>query len=390
MERFFTSLMGSMPRSAELMRARRLLAAGRLEQTEYDLLVRKETERVVKLQERLGLDVIVSGEIARDNYVSFISEKIGGVTPMSMADMMDYVEDKRAFDEVLDTLDVPAASIRNAICTGTLEYRGDIVLEELRLLKSLTDKPVKITLPGPYLVTRSMWLPALSTQGYPDKERLGEAVLEIYRREISALQDEGVDIIQFDEPVLTEVVFTEGKTRTFMCAALSQRKDPAEELEFAASLIKRAVGFVDESRSVSSLHVCRGNWSRDESILLTGPYTPMIDLFSQAAPRMLALEFSTPRAGELDAFLNDPRIRGRFALGLGVLNPRLDRTEPVESMMERGRKAARALGADNVALNPDCGFATFSNRPVSTYDLIEQKTKRMVEASRRLRAEFHA
>lgn len=55
--------------------------------------------------------------------------------------------------------------------------------------------------------------------------------------EIKEIQGIGVDIIQFDEPVLTEVVFTEGRPRTFMCAALSERKDPTEELEFAKHLI---------------------------------------------------------------------------------------------------------------------------------------------------------
>ncbi|NPD30464.1 cobalamin-independent methionine synthase II family protein [Eggerthellaceae bacterium zg-1084] len=388
MERFFTSLMGSMPRSAELMRARRLVSAGRMEQAAYDELVERQTAEVIAFQESLGLDVIVSGELGRDNYVSFISDKLGGVTQMSMAEMMDYIEDKQAFDEMLDILDVPAVSIRNAICTGPLAYREGIALDELRMMKRCTTRPVKVTLPGPYLVTRSMWLPGVSTRGYATKEDLGEAVLDVYRQEVEALQAAGADIIQFDEPVLTEVVFTEGKTRTFMCAALSQRKDPTEELEFAGHLIERAVGFVDPARSMSCVHVCRGNWSRNEEILLTGPYTPLIDLFARARPQMLALEFSTPRAGELSAFLADQRIQGRFALGLGVMNPRADETEPVEGMVAAGRMAAEALGAGRVALNPDCGFATFSSRPVNAYPAIERKVGNMVRAAALLREEF--
>lgn len=389
MERFFTSCMGSMPRSAELMHARRLVEAGRMESADYDALVEEQTAEVLALQERLGVDMVVSGELARDNYVSFISEKIDGVTQMSMAEMMDYIEDKQAFDEILNTLDVPAVSIKNAICTGKLGYTGDIVLEELRMMKRHTSLPIKITLPGPYLVTRSMWLAEVSTQGYPTKEDLGEAVLDIYRQEIAALMAEGVDLIQFDEPVLTEVVFTEGKTRTFMCASLSQRKDPTEELEFATHLIKTARSFVDSSKTIASLHVCRGNWSKKEDILLTGPYTPLIQLFADVAPDMLSLEYSTPRAGELDAFLRDPRIYDSpIALGLGIMNPRLDVAESVESMVERGREAANIIGPDRVALNPDCGFATFSNRPVNTYEHIEAKVANMVAAAKILKEEY--
>ncbi|MDU2544587.1 MAG: hypothetical protein E7D13_00510 [Finegoldia magna] len=223
---FNTSLIGSMPRGDEIMKARRMLKANMISLSDYEQLVYDKTKEVVQLQEDLDIDVITSGEIERDNYVSFISEKLGGVTQMSMAEMLDYVDDKREFENILTTLDVPATSIKNAICTGKLEYKGDIVSEELKLLKSLTDKPVKITMPGPYLVTRSMWLANVSSKYYDSKEDLGEDVIDIYKKEIKNLQEIGVDVIQFDEPVLTEIVFTEGRPRTFMCASLSTRKDP--------------------------------------------------------------------------------------------------------------------------------------------------------------------
>jgi 5-methyltetrahydropteroyltriglutamate--homocysteine methyltransferase len=84
--------------------------------------------------------------------------------------------------------------------------------------------------------------------------------------EIAELVAEGVDFIQLDEPVLTELVFTQGQTRTFMCAALATRKDPSEELEFAVSLINRVLERAKGART--GLHICRGNWSQNESTLL--------------------------------------------------------------------------------------------------------------------------
>ena len=66
-----------------------------------------------------------------------------------------------------------------------------------------------------------------------------------------------------------------------MCAALSERKDPKEELEFASSLIGQIMEHINRTKTVASLHVCRGNWSKDESILLTGPYTPLVELFAR-------------------------------------------------------------------------------------------------------------
>ena len=385
---FKTSLIGSMPRGHEILMARRKLSAGLIDEETYQKLVDEKTKEVVKLQEDLDIDIITSGEIGRDNYVSFISEKLGGVSQMSMAEMLDYVDDKREFENILNTLDVPASSIKNAICTGKVEYTGDIVASELKKLKSFTNKPVKITLPGPYLVTRSMWLPNVSSNYYDSKEDLGEDIIKIFKKEIAKLQEIGVDVIQFDEPVLTEIVFTEGRPRTFMCASLSQRKDPTEELEFATHLIKSVMNGIDREKSIASMHVCRGNWSKDESILLEGPYTPLLDLFSDINADLLALEFSTPRAGELKSLLADDRIKNKLILGLGVLNPRFDEKEDVDVIYNRAKEALSYIDKENLWLNPDCGFATFSNRPVNEYENIRAKLDAMVEARDRLRAEY--
>lgn len=385
---FKTSLIGSMPRGHEILMARRKLSAGLIDEETYQKLVDEKTKEVVKLQEDLDIDIITSGEIGRDNYVSFISEKLGGVSQMSMAEMLDYVDDKREFENILNTLDVPASSIKNAICTGKVEYTGDIVASELKKLKSFTNRPVKITLPGPYLVTRSMWLPNVSSNYYDSKEDLGEDIIKIFKKELAKLQEIGVDVIQFDEPVLTEIVFTEGRPRTFMCASLSQRKDPTEELEFATHLIKSVIDGIDREKSIASMHVCRGNWSKDESILLEGPYTPLLDLFADINTDLLALEFSTPRAGELKSLLADERIKNKIILGLGVLNPRFDEKENVDVIYNRAKEALTYIDKENLWLNPDCGFATFSNRPVNEYENIRDKVGAMVEARDRLRADY--
>ena len=385
---FNTALIGSMPRGKEILMARRKLSAGLIDNASYEKLIDEKTKEVVRLQEDLDVDIITSGEIDRDNYVSFISEKLGGVSQMSMAEMLDYVDDKREFENILNTLDVPASSIKNAICTGKLKYKGDIVVSELQKLKSFTNRPVKITMPGPYLVTRSMWLANVSSNYYDSKEDLGEDVIKIFKKEITKLQEIGVDVIQFDEPVLTEIVFTEGRPRTFMCASLSQRKDPTEELEFATHLIKSVMEGIDKDKSIASMHVCRGNWSKDESILLTGAYTPLIDLFANINADLLSLEFSTPRAGEIKSLLSDERLRNKIILGLGVLNPRFDEKEDVDVIYNRAKEALAFIDKENLWLNPDCGFATFSNRPVNEYENIRAKVGAMIKARDRLRAEY--
>lgn len=374
---FTTSLIGSFPRSKELLSLKRKLKLDKKFKKEYDNLLEEETKKVVKLQEKYSIDIITNGELTRDNYVSFISDRLKGVVMMNMSDMLDYIEDKKAFEKILQTLDVPSVSIKNAICNGKLEYDKKLVADEIKELKTLTSSKVKATLPGPYLMTRSMWLASLSKNFYGSKENLGKDVIKILKKEVDNLVKEGVDIIQFDEPVLTEVVFSTGQTRSFMCAALSEKKDPTEELNFASSLIKSIIDYVKGKNILSSVHVCRGNWSKDESILLTGPYTPLIKLFEEVLPDVLALEFSTPRAGEIASLFESEKIKNNIILALGVINPRTDTIETAQSIVERAKEALKFVDKERLWLNPDCGFATFANRPVNTFDIIEKKLEQL-------------
>lgn len=382
---FLVSLLGSMPRSKKLLTAKRKLNKGNIDLITYQEILDEETKYVVELQENNFIDIITSGELNRDNYVSFIAERLDGVTMMSMADMFDYIEDKQGFEQILEILDVPAISIKNAICTGKVKYNKPLVADEMIELKKLIDKKIKATLPGPYLITRSMWLPALSKQYYDSKDSLGEDIIKVLKEEIDSLAKIGIDVIQFDEPVLTEVVFSEGKTRSFMCAALSEKKDPTEELKFATKLIKSVIDYAKEKEILVSLHVCRGNWSRDESILLTGPYTPLLPLFEETLPNILTLEFSTPRAGEISSLFSSTLIKDNCILGLGVMNPRTDDIEPLEDILNRVEEVMQYIPKERIWLNPDCGFATFANRPVSTMEIIDKKLARLNEAKITLR-----
>ena len=163
------------------------------------------------------LNALPLGEQRRDNFYSFVTDKLDGTKLMSLAEMLDTVEDKAAFEEMLSTLDVPASAIRNPTCTGKLARREPLATDELRFVQQLTDKPVKVSLPGPYLLTRSMWVSAYSRNGYTDKSEMGEDVVRVLREELIELRDQGAAFVQFDEPVLTEVVMSEeNHKRTFM------------------------------------------------------------------------------------------------------------------------------------------------------------------------------
>ncbi len=162
--------------------------------------------------------------------------------------------------------------------------------------------------------------------------------------------------------------------------ALGEKRAPAEELAFAGRLINAVVADLPKERI--ALHVCRGNWSRDESVALTGPYTPLVPLLQTLDVGTFFLEMATPRAGELSALRELP---SQSRIGLGVVNQKLDRVESVDDIVAQAEAAVAIFGAERVMLNPDCGFATFADNPLASAQVAEAKLAVIVQASRVLR-----
>jgi 5-methyltetrahydropteroyltriglutamate--homocysteine methyltransferase len=381
---FPVTTVGSWPRTAELVRAFSLKHRGELGRREFDQVADRAVIAALRAQEQAGADLVTDGEQRRDNFYSFVADKLEGVQMMTLSEMLDIVEDKRGFARLLATLDVPAFSIRNPTCVGPIMRREPLALDDFEFLRRHTDRPIKVTLPGPYLLTRAMWVKEVSRAIYPTKEDLGEEIVRLLREEIVELAQAGVTFIQLDEPVLTELVFTQGHTRTFMCAALAARKDPAEELAFAVSLINRVVEAAAVSRTADSmpilgLHVCRGNWSQDESTLLRGSYHPLVPYFRQLTVDQLVLEYATPRAGDFVP------VDGK-SIGLGVVNPRSPQVESAEEIADRVTTVLQHVPAAKVFLNPDCGFATFTTRAMNSAEVATKKIVAMAEAAAILRA----
>jgi 5-methyltetrahydropteroyltriglutamate--homocysteine methyltransferase len=373
---------GSWPRSPEILRALRDRQYGRITAEQFDPIADGAALAALRLQEAAGVDIVTDGEQRRDNFFSFVADKLEGVRLMSLAELLDYVEDKAGFEELLGTLDVPAYSMMNPTAVGRIARRSPLAVEEYRFLRKHTDRPIKIPLPGPYLLTRAMWVEGLSSDTYPSKEHLADDVVAVLRDELQALAAEGADFVQFDEPVLTELAFSARRNaRTFMCASLSTRSDPAEELTFAADLINRVVEGIEGPRI--GVHVCRGNWSVHEEVLLKGSYTPLMPYMNDMRVDQLVLEYATPRAGELEAF--GAHNTGK-ELGLGVVNPRTEHVEPPEAIVARVEEALRYMPPEAIFLNPDCGFGTFSSRPMNTPELATRKLEAMASAAQVLRA----
>ena len=373
---------GSWPRPGWLRRAVQEHLAGRLGDEEFNAAADDAVRLAVAAQQRAGVDVIADGEQRRDNYASFVGGLLQNCQLIPITDLLPYVDDPEQFERELRSLDVPAGEVRHPAVFGPLGRDRSLAVHEATFVQGLTSLPVKVSLPGPYLLTRTMWMECVSDRAYDAREQLARDVVRVLREEAHHLLAAGVALVQFDEPVLTEVVYGQAGRggRTFMCGALGDRGRTDEELAFARELLQEVAAGLPPQRL--AVHVCRGNWTPDETKALAGDYRPLVPLLSSLPVQTLVLELCTRRAGDVDALAG---LRADQRVAVGVVNQKQQGLEAAAEPLARAAEAVRFLGRDRVLLTTDCGFATFADNPVLSADLAEQKLGLLAEVRDRLR-----
>lgn len=133
------------------------------------------------------------------------------------------------------------------------------------------------------------------------------------------------------------------------------------------------------------MHICRGNWSKQEDVLLTGDYHGLLPALERMKIDQFVLEYATPRAGDIEVVgksLNDRE------LGLGVVNPRTDQVEDVEFIIGRAEMALKHYRPAQLFLNTDCGFGCFASRSVNVEEVAYRKLCAIVAAAEALRKRY--
>jgi 5-methyltetrahydropteroyltriglutamate--homocysteine methyltransferase len=133
------------------------------------------------------------------------------------------------------------------------------------------------------------------------------------------------------------------------------------------------------------VHVCRGNWTKKEGVLLSGDYTPLVPAFKNMHVSQYVLEYTTERAGDIDV------VGGALAdreIGLGVLTPRSNEVDSVETIVGRVERALRFFSPQKIFLNPDCGFGSFARRCMADEKTAFEKMRNIARAAEVLRERY--
>jgi 5-methyltetrahydropteroyltriglutamate--homocysteine methyltransferase len=329
---FPTTTIGSFPQTAEVRGARAALRDGQIDQTEYERRIRAEIERVIRLQEDIGLDVLVHGEPERNDMVQYFGEQMEGY----------------AFTENAWVQSYGSRYVRPPIIFGDVARPHPMTVEWITYAQSLTDKPVKGMLTGP--VTMLKW--SFVRDDQPESETCQQIALAI-RDDVTDLASGGVGIIQVDEPAIRE--------------GLPLRHERwGEYLEWAVRSFRLATSGVGDETQVQT-HMC---YSEFGDILEPIQGLNADVLLIEAARSRMELLHDWARTG----YDKD--------VGPGVYDIHSPRVPPAEEMAELLREASRVLDPEQLWVNPDCGLKT------RRYEEAEPALRNMVQAARQLREEL--
>ncbi|WP_144632008.1 5-methyltetrahydropteroyltriglutamate--homocysteine methyltransferase [Bordetella genomosp. 13] len=373
--------MGSWPRPRWMIEAMHAHVEGRLPEASFHETADDAVRLAISAQEKAGVDLVTDGEQRRDSYASFVASRLDNCQLIPLTDLLPLVDDPEEFAAELRALDIPAGEVRHPAVFGRLSRSRPLVAHEVDFARSVSGKPVKVALPGPYLLTRTMWMECISDRAYDSREALAADVVRVLREELVELLDAGASLVQLDEPVLSEVVFAGAKNkRSFMCGALSESLAPAEELAFARDLLNAVLDGMPQDRT--ALHVCRGNWTPDESVALSGDYAPLLPTLAQVRVGAYLLEMCTPRAGDV-AMLR--ALPDHARIGIGVVNQKDQAVETEDAVAARIERGIALFGRDRLLLHPDCGFATFADNPICSTQIAQDKLRVIARAAERFR-----
>jgi 5-methyltetrahydropteroyltriglutamate--homocysteine methyltransferase len=348
---FPTSVIGSLPRPRFV---KDLIADDcPFDDSEYRRLMSAAIRTAVAMQETAGLDVVTDGEWWRKSYIGVIAELAHGF------ELSRNPADGRPWTVVVDKLS---------------PKQPGFIAQEIRFLKQLTNKRIKATLPAPALLGERMWDPVKSSKAYPTRDAFVQDCVPILRREAELLRDEGVSILQVDDPHLC--LFVDPDVR-------KQYADADRAADFAVAMDNQVVDGIEGLKL--AVHLCRraGARARGEAEH-RGGYDPILKQLARLKVGHVTMEFTSPGAGDMSVF---QRLPEHIEIGLGCVSCQPGQIDSADTIVERVEMALKYLKPERITLNPDCGFAPGSAADVSI-DEVYTKLQNEVAAARRLREKY--
>lgn len=331
---FPTTTIGSFPQSAEVRKARQQWRKAEWSNEQYADFIREQIDIWIKLQEEIGIDVLVHGEFERTDMVEFFGEKLAGFAFTQYGWVQSY----------------GSRCVKPPIIYGDVAFEEAMTVEETRYAQSKTERPVKGMLTGPITIMNWSFV-----RDDISREQIAYQLAYALRQEVEALEQAGIGMIQVDEPAVRE-------------GLPLKEADQAEYLAWAVKAFRMTTCTVADTTQIHT-HMCYCE------------FHDMIDSIEAMDADVISIETSRSHGELIHSFEENTY---KLGIGLGVYDihsPRVPRVEEMTSMIER---ALRVLDPKLFWINPDCGLKTRG------YDETVESLRNMVVATEIARSKHAA
>ena len=329
-----TTTIGSLPQTAVVKQTRTKWRKGEITTSEYEAFVKDNIRKWIEIQEELDIDVLVHGEFERNDMVEYFGETLNGFSVTQYGWVQSY----------------GSRCVKPPLITGDVFWDQPVTVKESVYAQSLTDRPVKGMLTGP--VTILNW--SFAHDDVPGSTIMNQIALAL-RQEIKALEENGIKIIQVDEPALREGL------------PLNQ-EEWQEYLEDAAFSFRLATSSVEDDTQIHT-HMCYSD------------FKDIFDAIDALDADVISIETSRSHGELIETFEKNTY---RKEIGLGVYDIHSPRVPSINEIKGNITRALQTISPKQFWVNPDCGLKTRSE------DETIAALKVMVQAAKEIREEQHA
>jgi len=370
-----TDVVGSLLRPEAVKAARVQFDEGKIDAAALKRIEDDAVRDAVRLQESVGLDVISDGEMRRLNFQDSFGAAVEGYDA-AVSTLNAYTKRVEG-GTALRRWEVPVHEKGTAIShrrpvTSRLKLRRNVPLDEFKFVAGLSKTPAKVSLIGPDRISQR-FEHENSKAIYKDMDAFMADVVAIEREIIKGLVDAGCRYVHIDAPGYTAYVDE---------PMLKQMRDRGEDpaANFSRSLKADAAVMADFPGVTFGIHLCRGNqrsmWHRE------GSYDAIAErLFTELPHHRFLLEYDSPRAGTFAPLRFMPK--GKVAV-LGLVSTKVPEMETIEALKRRIDEAAKHIPLDQLAISPQCGFASDVVGNLISADDQKRKLELVVETARQV------
>ncbi|EOP12510.1 MULTISPECIES: 5-methyltetrahydropteroyltriglutamate--homocysteine S-methyltransferase [unclassified Bacillus (in: firmicutes)] len=303
-----TTTIGSFPQTTEVRQTRKEWRNGVISNEQYEQFIEKETEKWIRYQEEIGLDVLVHGEFERTDMVEYFGERLAGFSFTKNGWVQSY----------------GSRCVKPPVIYGDVAFINGMTIKETVYAQSLTEKVVKGMLTGP--VTILNW--SFVRNDIPRKEVSYQIALAL-RHEIELLESSGIRVIQVDEPALREGM-------------------PLKEKDWDAYITWAVQSFLLATSSVANetqihTHMCYSN------------FEDIVDAIRALDADVISIETSRSHGEFIDTLKHTTYEKG---IGLGVYDIHSPRVPSKDEMYKIVEQSLEVCDPKYFWINPDCGLKT--------------------------------